>query len=254
MIYRANHTQTVKRGIQMNILQQEIQKALAENSRSDIPTADFSKVAELLKTHPELVNSQDGNGNTLLHLLILPIKIEGLQLQDVLAYNPNPFIKNNNGFTPRMCAIQYKHHEVTNIAHLHPAQTEYYDDMLSAYESTYQAKETAKTLSALFTISSLQKYQSEGIGNNFQISSPYPLQPVAVNDAKRQAVESILNLEGDIATQSILQNTEKYEQLRTKEVFENETEAKAGHYARLIGKQEPLLTSRTITKRGQNTL
>ncbi|MBR4932211.1 MAG: hypothetical protein IKZ02_04215 [Alphaproteobacteria bacterium] len=40
----------------MNILQQEIQNVLAENSHSLIPTADFSKVAELLKTHPELVN------------------------------------------------------------------------------------------------------------------------------------------------------------------------------------------------------
>lgn len=58
----------------MNILQQEIQNALAENSHSLIPTADFSKVAELLKTHPELVNSQDENGNTLLHLLFYQSK------------------------------------------------------------------------------------------------------------------------------------------------------------------------------------
>ena len=238
----------------MNILQQEIQNALAENSHSLIPTADFSKVAELLKTHPELVNSQDENGNTLLHLLILPIKIEGLQLNDVLTYNPNPFIKNNNGFTPRMCAIQYKHHKVTHFAHFRPAQAEYYTDMLSAYESTYQAKETAKTLSALFTISSLQKYQSEAVGNNFQISSPYPLQPTAVKDAKRQAIESILNLEGDIATQNMLRNTEKYEQLRTKEVFENETEVKAGRYARLIGKKEPHLINPITTRREENTL
>lgn len=254
MIYKENHIQIVKRGIQMNILQQEIQKALEENPHSDIPTADFSKVAKLLKMHSELVNSQDGDGDTLLHLLILPIQIKGLQLKDVLAYNPNPFIKNNDGFTPRMCAIQYKHHEITKIAYFHPAQTKYYADMLSAYESTYQAKETAKTLSALFTISSLQKYQSEGIGNNFQISSPYPLQPAAVNDAKRQAVESILNLEGDIATQSMLQDTEEYEHLRTKEVFENETEAKAGHYARLIGKKEPLLISQTAIKQEPHTL
>ena len=52
----------------------------------------------------------------------------------------------------------------------------------------------------------------------------------------------------------MLQNTEKYEQLRTKEVFENETEVKAGRYARLIGKKEPHLINPITTRREENTL
>ena len=75
--------------------------------------------------NPKDINEQDGNGNTLLHLIAekKPILTQA-GIANILRQNPDPFIKNNHGMTPRLLAELLGHTS-------HAAA-------LAAYESSYK--------------------------------------------------------------------------------------------------------------------
>ena len=86
-----------------NVLQQEIKKAFS-NYRYHPGFDDceyyLSGVKAQLQNHPELINSTDENGDTLLHKMALYTDencLIGLRMEEVLAYHPNPFLKNKKG-------------------------------------------------------------------------------------------------------------------------------------------------------------
>lgn len=90
-----------------SILHQEIQKAIANaqyNRAFDDTEYDFSTVRCTLQSNPRLVNSTDKEGNTLLHILCQKLPdnnmVFGLEVENVLAFKPNPLIKNKAGYLP----------------------------------------------------------------------------------------------------------------------------------------------------------
>ncbi len=114
----------------------------------------FEDILADLKKDPTLVDAQDKYGNTLLHYIAkfptrIKIRTESIyykgqhvitdfDLKTILPFNPNPFIKNNNGFTPRMDAEENPHLQLAR--------------QLSAYESSYQAACLASAIEAQATI------------------------------------------------------------------------------------------------------
>ena len=85
--------------------------------------------------HPELIDSQDEEGNTLLHHLVDPkAVVNGLNLKEVLQYNPNPYVKNKEGLTPRLVLLSDEACFDKN----------YEQDVLSAYEQSYMSTQTAE--------------------------------------------------------------------------------------------------------------
>ena len=114
----------------------------------------FEDILADLKKDPTLVDAQDKYGNTLLHYIAkfptrIKIRTESIyykgqhilsdfDLKTILPFNPNPFIKNNNGFTPRMDAEENPNLQLAR--------------QLSAYESSYQAACLASAIEAQATI------------------------------------------------------------------------------------------------------
>ncbi len=71
------------------------------------------------------INAQDEYGNTRLHLIVKNKRfLTQAEIENILRQHPNPFIKNNNGMTPRLLAelLGYTSHAST----------------LAAYESSYK--------------------------------------------------------------------------------------------------------------------
>ena len=113
----------------------------------------FEEILADLKKDPTLVDAQDKYGNTLLHYIAkFPTRIKirkksmyhkneiitDFDLKTILPFNPNPFIKNNNGFTPRMDAEENQNSQLAR--------------QLAAYESSYQAACLASAIEAQATI------------------------------------------------------------------------------------------------------
>lgn len=122
------------------MLQKEIRMAINDSKKNDEGLFlnyqyDFSKVKEVLFENPTLIDSQDEEGNTLLHHLIDPkVVVKGLSLKEVLQFNPNPFIKNSEGFTPRVMLLS----DESNV------DKQNSKDVLEAYEQSYISSETGK--------------------------------------------------------------------------------------------------------------
>ena len=110
----------------------------------------FEDILADLKKDPTLVDAQDKYGNTLLHYIAkFPTRIKirkkstyyetqhvitDFDLKAILPFNPNPFVKNNNGFTPRMEAEENPNSQFAR--------------QLAAYESSYQADCLASAIEA----------------------------------------------------------------------------------------------------------
>ena len=122
------------------MLQKEIRTAINEAKMKDEGIFlnyqyDFSSVKEVLMQHPELIDSQDEEGNTLLHHLVDPkAVVNGLNLKEVLQYNPIPYVKNKEGLTPRLVLLSDEACFDKN----------YEQDVLSAYEQSYMSTQTAE--------------------------------------------------------------------------------------------------------------
>ena len=113
----------------------------------------FEEILADLKKDPTLIDAQDKYGNTLLHYIAkFPTRIKirkksmyykneiitDFDLKAILPFNPNPFVKNNNGFTPRMEAEENPNSQLAR--------------QLSAYEASYQADCLASAIEAQATI------------------------------------------------------------------------------------------------------
>ena len=114
----------------------------------------FEEILADLKKDPTLVDAQDKDGNTLLHYIAkFPTRIKirkkstyyetqhvitDFDLKAILPFNPNPFVKNNNGFTPRMEAEETPNSQLAR--------------QLAAYESSYQAACLASAIEAQASI------------------------------------------------------------------------------------------------------
>jgi hypothetical protein len=114
----------------------------------------FEDILADLKKDPTLVDAQDKYGNTLLHYIAkFPTRIKirtksiyyigeyilsDFDLKTIMPFNPNPFVKNNNGFTPRMEAEENPNSQFAR--------------QLAAYESSYQAACLASAIEAQDTI------------------------------------------------------------------------------------------------------
>lgn len=132
------------------MLQKEIRTAINEAKMRDEGIFlnyqyDFSNVKEILMQHPELIDSQDEEGNTLLHHLVDPkAMVNGLNLKEVLQYNPNPYVKNKEGLTPRLVLLSDETCFDKN----------YEQDVLSAYEQSYMSTQTAEIFKGIVLLMS----------------------------------------------------------------------------------------------------
>lgn len=174
----------------------------------------FEDILEDLKKDPTLVDAQDKYGNTLLHYIAkfptrIKIRTESIyykgqhvitdfDLKTILPFNPNPFIKNNNGFTPRMDAEETPNLQLAR--------------QLSAYESSYQAACLASAIEAQATIMKNQvmehqTYQpktAKGVLLSERTThSPYYRQPQEVLKARATL---------DLVVQKLRGNTKQNEQ------------------------------------------
>ena len=133
---------------------------------------DFSGVAKALQENPHLVDSQDENGNTVLHILAKHQgdSIKGLSFETLFKMGTNPFIQNKEGLTPR------------GLVSMRSFPDAY--GQLAAYESSYQAMQLGKALVALKDLFSYQTYQREARGNSIEPDINC-LQPSPVQKAKR---------------------------------------------------------------------
>ena len=107
----------------------------------------FKKLPEKLN-----INAQDKCGDTLLHKLAKTAFIP-TYLGNILKRNPNPFIENKDGMTPRMLAVWVSNSEQASF--------------LAAYEASYKEKQSryqvmqqAEAISALATLLAVAVDQS----------------------------------------------------------------------------------------------
>lgn len=107
----------------------------------------FKKLPEKLD-----INAQDQCGDTLLHKLAKTAFVP-IYLGNILKRNPNPFIENKDGMTPRMLAVWASNPEQASF--------------LAAYEASYREKQSkyqtiqnVKAISALATMLSIIADQS----------------------------------------------------------------------------------------------
>lgn len=100
-------------------------------TKKALQTKDFTKVKELLDTKREFVDLQDENGDTIFHHIVTHANefSSGLDLETLMVYKPNPFIKNNSGFTAGMCLPAPE-----SVGDLWMA------GMINSYENAYQAE------------------------------------------------------------------------------------------------------------------
>ncbi|MBQ8251154.1 MAG: hypothetical protein IJY92_04495 [Alphaproteobacteria bacterium] len=167
----------------------------------------FEEILAELKKDPTLVDAQDKYGNTLLHYIAkFPTRIKirkkstyyenqhiitDFDLKAILPFNPNPFVKNNNGFTPRMEAEENPNSQLAR--------------QLSAYESSYQADCLASAIEAQSAIlqhqvMEHQTYQpktAKGVLLSERTThSPYYRQPQEVLKARNQLQVIVKKLRG----------------------------------------------------------
>jgi len=166
----------------------------------------FEDILADLKKDPTLIDAQDKYGNTLLHYMAkFPTRIKirtksmyhkneiitDFDLKAILPFNPNPFVKNNNGFTPRMEAEENPNCQLAR--------------QLSAYESSYQADCLASAIEAQSAIlqhqvMEHQTYQpktAKGVLLSERTThSPYYRQPQEVLKARNQLQVIVKKLRG----------------------------------------------------------
>ena len=124
-----------------NILHQEYKKIL--DKQGSISTEDLKPLEEILDKNPELIDSKDTKGATLLHNCAISCSTPWRKrlLENLITRQANPFVEDNDGFTPKMEAARCGN------------STAY--QLLSAYEDKVRTKELAKALSALSVLVSL---------------------------------------------------------------------------------------------------
>ncbi len=167
----------------------------------------FEEILAELKKDPTLIDAQDKYGNTLLHYIAkFPTRIKirkkstyyenqhvitDFDLKAILPFNPNPFVKNNNGFTPRMEAEENPNSQLAR--------------QLSAYESSYQADCLASAIEAQSAILQHQVMEHQIYKPKtargyplpeFTLHSPYHRQPQEVLKARRNIKTVIHKLRG----------------------------------------------------------
>ncbi len=110
---------------------------------------DFSDVTKALQENPHLIDSQEENGNTVLHILAKHQgdSIKGLSLNELFKMGANPFIQNKEGLTPR------------GLISLQSFPNEY--GKLAAYESAFQAAKMGFALKLLKDIINYQSYTTD---------------------------------------------------------------------------------------------
>ena len=167
----------------------------------------FEEILADLKKDPTLIDAQDKYGNTLLHYIAkFPTRIKirkksmyhkneiitDFDLKTILPFNPNPFIKNNNGFTPRMEAEENQNSQFAR--------------QLSAYESSYQADCLASAIEAQSAILQHQVMEhqtykpktAKGVLLSERTThSPYYRQPQEVLKARNQLQVIVKKLRGN---------------------------------------------------------
>ena len=124
-----------------NILHQEYKKIL--DKQGFISSEDLKPLEEILDKHPELINSKDTKGATLLHNCAISCHTPWRRrlLENLIIRQANPFVEDNEDFTPKMEAARCGN------------STAY--QLLSAYEDRIRTKELAKALNALSVLGSL---------------------------------------------------------------------------------------------------
>ena len=167
----------------------------------------FEEILADLKNDPTLIDAQDKYGNTLLHYIAkFPTRIKirkkstyyetqhvitDFDLKAILPFNPNPFVKNNNGFTPRMEAEETPNSQLAR--------------QLSAYESSYQADCLASAIEAQSAILQHQVMEhqtykpktAKGVLLSERTThSPYYRQPQEVLKARNQLQVIVKKLRG----------------------------------------------------------
>lgn len=161
------------------MLQKTIREAINESKMNDDGVYldyqyDFSKVKDVLLANPDLIDSQDEDGNTLLHHFANPkVAVKGFSLRELLQYNPNPYVKNNDGLTPRLLLIS---DEICG-------DKEYIKDVLEAHEQSYISTETGKLFQGIVLM--MTKMKSDETGDNLMV------------DHQENLAVSILNLLGE---------------------------------------------------------
>ncbi len=102
------------------------------NHGFDMAEYDFSRVHQLLQSNPKLINTQDNHGNTVLHLFCQTASnslVRGLNINELLAFKPNPFLMNEDGYLPinylengsyekKCLKIYQNHYKKTNILNI----------------------------------------------------------------------------------------------------------------------------------------
>lgn len=107
----------------------------------------FKKLPEKLD-----INAQDKCGDTLLHKLAKTAFVP-IYLGNILKRNPNPFVENNDGMTPRMLAVWASNPEQASFLAA-------YEVSYKEKQSRYQTMQQAEAISALATMLSVIADQS----------------------------------------------------------------------------------------------
>ncbi len=156
-----------------NILHQEIQnaidKAICDPDDNSV-LYDFSNVKKVLQENPDLINSTDSRRNTLLNIfaqlglrgftLSRDYAVENMTLMDILAYNPDPFIKNNTGKLP----LDYVDKNLYSYAELSNYQTSFTahsKDLLNHFVALYGAKKSEEDIKTRQSLSAQDIFHLE---------------------------------------------------------------------------------------------
>lgn len=176
-------------------------KTLVKSLLVNAGSCSWTNQAERIEAIKQILPSVDidrplTKGRTLLHLAatkfisinediekksfikkIVPLDIEYL----ITNYHPNPFVKDDKGFTPAMSASQHN-----------SSKKEW--RLLLAYEQSYQAQELSKAINAFAILNQLVEYE---LGEETEISKHHPLsvracRPLSVQStAVQQAIQTI---------------------------------------------------------------
>lgn len=112
---------------------------------------DFSKVLKALQENPHLIDSQAENGDTIMHVLAKnqDKTFRDISFNDLFKLGANPFVQNNDGFTPR------------GLISLRSFPDAY--GQISAYESAFQAAKIGMALKCLKDILETTTYMQDPI-------------------------------------------------------------------------------------------
>lgn len=122
-----------------NILHQKVQEVLSKgifHEKKGTTTYYFKPVADLLEKNPELINSIDENGDTLLHVFAkIPVSdtISGMNLEQLFCLRANPFIKNNEGKIP-LNYMDERYHRYSLLSAYQEGLFIYFDNLLNDAE------------------------------------------------------------------------------------------------------------------------